>query len=115
MALPEMDESSRNRPLSFCPTCNRYIYYDDIVSGTSAIVPLETLSEADLRKLVIKRYEALPKDMKVGPMAQLYSPDEVIRMIEQDEPFGKMTVQAETSYLRSLLDQLAHELEQTAE
>ena len=34
-----------------------------------------------------------------------FSRDDVIRAIEQDEPFGQITLQAEKSYLHDLLDQ----------
>lgn len=39
---------------------------------------------------------------------QLLRRDDVIRAIEQDDPFGQMTLQAEKSYLRDLL----HEIQQ---
>jgi hypothetical protein len=112
MTLPQLDETSRKRPIGYCPTCNQFVYYDQVVSGQTQIIPLDTLSEDDLKKLVIERYRVLGQETRIGPMASLYSPEAIVRMIEEGEPFGLMTVQAETNYLRSFLDDLAHDLEQ---
>lgn len=110
MALPELDEVSRLMPISYCPTCNRFIYYDDVVSGEQAIVPVDTLSKADQKRLVIKRYEVASDLPKSGPMSGPASPQEIISMIEKDEPIGTVTVEATISYLSGFLDDIASEL-----
>ena len=113
MALPELDKVSRSMPISYCPTCHRFIYYDDVVSGECAIVPIDTLSEADKKRLVIKRYEVASDLPESGPMSGLSSPQEIIRMIEKDEPTGTVTVEATISYLSGFLDDIASELAQS--
>ena len=110
MALPVLDEVSRKMPVSYCPTCDRFIYYDEIKSGECAIIPPDTLSEADQKKLVIKRYEVAPDLPESGPMSRLSSPQEIIRMIEKDEPDGNETVRDTISYLSWWLGDIARQL-----
>ncbi len=107
MSMPKMDEQSRKRPISYDPSRDKFILYDDVISGKEKIVPVESLSEEDLKKLVIRRYQVLEEDNVVQPMSgPRYKPADVIRAIQQNEPFGKMTVQAETAYLKHLLEQI---------
>lgn len=108
MPLPQMDPQNRKKPLGYDATRDTFILFDDIVSGREKITPVDTLSEADLKKLIIERQRVGP-DYKVQSMSgQLLTRDDVIRAIEQDEPFGQMTLHAEKSYLRDLL----HEIQQ---
>ena len=111
MAIPEPDEANRKKPLCYDPARRKFILFDDIVSGREKIVPLESLSQDDLKKLVIERHRAGP-DYRVqadwGSPAQ--SRDDVVRAIERDEPFGRITVEAETSYLREYLATIQKDL-----
>ena len=105
MPIPDMDDESRKRPLCYDPSRAKFILYDEIVSGEEDIVPVDNLSENDLKKLVIERWRVLPKEKKVQAISgPPYTRDDVIRAIEQDEPFGRMTLEAEKSYLRDLLN-----------
>ena len=107
MPLPEMDETSRKRPLCYDPDGETFLYYDDMVSGKAPIVPVDELSEDELKKLVIARWRVLPEDTTTqsisGPPLRR---DDVIRAIERDEPFGRITLQAERSYLVRLLEDI---------
>jgi hypothetical protein len=107
-----MGEEGRKRPLGYCPTCDRFIFYDELVSGEAKIVPVDSLSKADQKKLVIERYRVVPKDTKLGPISGLRQPDDVIREIEQDEPFGQMTLEAELNSVRNTLEEIARYLQE---
>jgi len=69
-------------------------------------VPLESLSREDLKTLIIERQRQSP-DYKVQSISGPASTrDDVIKAIEQDQPFGRVTVEAETAYLKDLLGQI---------
>jgi hypothetical protein len=111
MPMPKLDEASRLRPLCYDPSRGKFILFDDIVSRKEAIIPVESLSEGDFRKLVIKRFRLLPRDhisqgISLPPMPR----DAVIRAIQRDEPFGRMTLEAEKLYLHDLLDEIQRNL-----
>ena len=113
MSVPEIDERDRKRPLSYDPVRKKFILFDEIVTGEESIVSLDTLSDDDLRQLVIERWRALPNDIKVQAISgPPYSRDDVIRAIKDDELFGKITVQGEISYLRGLLDEIQRSLDE---
>jgi hypothetical protein len=96
-----------DRPISYNPVRRIYIYESDIESGKEKIIPIDSLSEDDQKKLIIKRWRVLPKDFGVLDLNGIYkSRDDVIRAIKKDEPFGLMTVEAEISYLREYLDEI---------
>jgi len=108
--LPEIDEKNRSKPLCYDPARNKFILFDEIISGEEEIIPVDTLSQADLKKLVIERQRAGP-DYKVQAISgPPMSRDDVVRAIEQDEPFGQMTLQAEKSYLSDLLSEIQRNL-----
>jgi hypothetical protein len=110
--MPEMDETSSKRPLGYDPSRGKFIRFDDIVSGEEKIIPVDDLSEDDLKKLVIERWRVLPEETTVQAISgPALSRDEVIQAIEQDEPFGRMTLEAEKSYLRDLLAEIRRNLE----
>ena len=112
MPMPILDEQGRKRPIGYDPKRKKFIRYDDVVSGKEKIVPLESLSQDDLKKLVIRRWQALPKDQVSQAISgPPYTRDDVIQAIRKDDPFGKMTVQAETAYLKNLLKEIESNLE----
>jgi hypothetical protein len=103
MTLPEVDAENQKKPLCYDPSRARFIYYQDIVSGKAEIVPVETLSEADFAKLVLERLRVGP-DFTVQAMSgPPMSRDDVVRAVQRGEEFGRMTVDAERSYLREVL------------
>jgi len=112
MPMPQMDAESRKRPIAYDPERDVFISFDDIVSGQEKIIPLDSLSDFDLKKLVIERWRVLPGETTVQAMSgKPLSRDDVIHAIEQDETFGKITLEAEKSYLRDLLNEIAQNLE----
>ena len=111
MTMPEMDETQRRKPLCYDPERNKFIYFDEIISGEEKIIPPDTLSDRDKKKLIIKRHEESP-DYKVQAISgPPLSRDDVIKAIEQDQDFGVITVQAEIAYLRDFLKQIQQNLE----
>jgi hypothetical protein len=110
MPLPNIDEPNRKKPLCYDPARKKFIRFEEIISGTERIVPVDTLSEDDLKKLVIERHRTGP-DYKVQAISgPPLSRDDVVQSIKQDEPFGRVTLEAEKSYLRNLLDQIQQNL-----
>jgi hypothetical protein len=108
-----MEDVNKNKPLCYDPARKKFIFYDEIVSGKENIIPLDTLSENDLKKLVIERHRTGP-DYKVQAISgPPYSRDEVIQAIKQNEPFGLVTVAAEISYLKGLLISLGKNRDKT--
>jgi hypothetical protein len=111
MALPRIDPENAKKPLCYDPERGSLVFYDEIVSGKAAIVPVESLSAAELKHLVIERQRRGP-DYRVQAMSgPPMSRDDVIRAIEQDEEFGRITVEAERNYLRELLAEIQKHLE----
>ncbi len=110
MPLPKINEANLAKPLCYDPSRNKFIYFDEIVSRKEPIVPVDTLSDNDFKKLVIERQRAGP-DYKVQAISgPPYSRNDVIRAIEHNEPFGKVTLEAEKSALRDLLAQIQKNL-----
>lgn len=112
MPMPEIDAESRRRPLFYDAKRNKYILFDDIVSLKEKIIPVDSMTEDDLKRLVIMRWRMLPKDTTVQAISgPPLSRDDVIQAIEQDEPFGRDTLEAERSYLRDLLNEIQKNIE----
>ena len=111
MLLPEIDDRNRGKPLCYDPQRNKFIAFDEIVSGQERILPPDQLSEDDLKKLVIERLASGP-DFSVQVMSgPPMSRDDVIVAVEQDESFGQLTLEAEKSYLRSILSDIQEALD----
>ena len=51
MPMPEMDEKSRERPLSYDPSRRKFIRFDEIVSGKERIIPWTTYRRIISRSL----------------------------------------------------------------
>lgn len=103
MPVPKMDAGSRAKPLAYDPAREKLIYYDEIVSGREAIVPVETLSEADFRRLFVERLRAGPDFRMQAISGRLLTRDDVIAAVECGEPDVRRLIEAERSYLRGLL------------
>jgi hypothetical protein len=110
MPLPKIDPTSQAKPLAYDPARSKFLYYDEIVSGREKIVPLETLSEADFRKLVVERLRAGPDFRMQAISGPLYTRDQVIAAIESGEPDGLKMLEAERSYLREVLREIQENL-----
>lgn len=108
--LPTLDPVNARKPLCYDPARKKLITYDEIVSGREAIVPVDALSEPDLKTLVLARLRAGP-DFHVRAMSgPAMSRDDVVRAVERDEPFGRDTLEGERIALRELLARIAGSL-----
>lgn len=110
MPMPKFDEASLKKPLCYDPARKKFIYFREIAARKEPIVPVDSLSESDFRKLVIERQRAGP-DYKVQAISgPPYNRDDVVRAIERDEPFGRVAMEAEKSALRDLLEEIKRNL-----
>ena len=106
MALPRIEGQNLEKPLCYDPKRRKFIRFDEIVSGKEKIIPVEQLSQDDMQKLVIERLRRGP-DCTVQIMnAPPQTRDDIIRAIESHDEIGRMTMEAETAYLRELLRQI---------
>jgi hypothetical protein len=110
MPLPKIEGASRRKPLCYDPSRKKFILFDEIVSGKEKIIPLDTLSEEDLKRLVIERQRQDSNYTVQAISGPPHGRDSVIKAIEQDDPFGQTTVKAEVSYLKELLNQIQRNL-----
>ena len=102
-SLPDIPGPDRRKPLCYAPQREKFISYEEIVSGSEKIVHLDSLTLAHQRKLVIERNrQGPPYTIQVMSGAKL-NRDDVIREIEQQTDFGNMTVEAEIAHVRELL------------
>lgn len=108
--LPKIEGPARNKPVSYDPLRDKFILFDDILSGKEKIVPVENLSYEQQKKLVLERNRVSP-EYTIGTITGgIYPKKEVIVGIEGDTELGKTTVRAEISYLSELLKQIEEAL-----
>ena len=110
MTMPEIDEANRMKPLCYDPARGKFILYDEIISGKEKIVPIDTLSDDDVKRLVIERLRVGPDFTAWDLNGRRLSRDEVIRAVERDEPFGQITLGGDKSSLRDLLGKVERNL-----
>ena len=108
--IPDIKGPDREKPLCYDPGRDKFILLDEIIKGEEQIVPLESLSESDLRKLVIERNRVGPDYKMQSISGPPFTRDDIVAEIEKETEFGKMTVQAEISYLKDLLKQIKEAL-----
>lgn len=106
MGMPKIEGPARRQPLCYDPERDKFISFDDIVSGREPIIPMERLSTEERKRLVVQRQRRGP-DYRVRAMSgSSMSRDDVIQSILRDEAFGRAAVEAELSHLRDLLRQI---------
>lgn len=111
MPMPNIDEPNLRKPLCYDPVRKKFILFEEIVSGKESIIPVESLTEGDFKKLVIERQRKGP-DYKVQAMSgSPLSRDDVIHAIIEGESFGRMTLEAEKSALQDLLAEIRQNLD----
>jgi hypothetical protein len=115
MPMPEIDAANIKKPLCYDPEREQFIFFDEIKSGKEKIISLDALSDADLKRLVVERQRAGPDYTVQAISGPPMSRDDVVKAIEQDEPFGSITFEAETSYLRWILSEIDQALSEAAD
>ncbi len=108
--MPKIDQANLAKPLGYDPVRGKFIYFDDIVSRREPIIPVDSLSEEDFRKLVIERQRAGPDYTVQAISGPAMRRDDVIRAIERGDKFGGATLEAERSALRDLLEEIRRNL-----
>jgi hypothetical protein len=106
MPMPRIEGAAKKVPLCYDPARKKFIFFDDIVAGTHQVIPVETLSAADLKVLIIERQRRGPNYVVQSMSGPPLDRDAVVRAIEHDEPIGRQTVEVETSYLKELLEDI---------
>lgn len=108
--MPKIEGPDRKKPLSYDPTRDKLITYDEILDGAEPIIPIDRLTEPERAHLVIERQRAGP-DYRVQAMSgSPLSRDDVIEAIRRGDEFGRATVEADLSHLRDLLAQIGNAL-----
>ena len=110
--LPEIKGSARRKPVCYDPEADQFVTIDDLEAGNAKIVPLDRLSNEQLKRLVIERNRVgedykVQMDWTVPP----YSRNDVIQAIEADTEEGRVAVQADIAYLGDLLKKIEAALE----
>jgi hypothetical protein len=106
-----MDRPSQKKPLCYDPVLDKFIYYQEIITGKEKIIPVDSLSDDDFKKLVIKRVRSGP-EITGGPMTSpFHSRENTIKAIKDNTKFGQQTLEAEKSILRDLLAEIERNLE----
>jgi hypothetical protein len=102
--LPEIKGLARKKPVCYEPQKDCFITIDDLDAGKAKIVPLDRLTDEQLKRLVIER-NRVGEDYRVQNdwAAPPQSRDDVIKQIQADTESGRRAVQAEIMYLRDHL------------
>jgi hypothetical protein len=115
MALPKIDAANLKKPLCYDPDRKKFIFFDEIVSGEEKIIPVDELSDDDLKQLIVERQRAGPDYTVQAISGPPMSRDDVVQAIEKDQPFGSMTLEAEKTYLRHFLSEIEQGLNEVAD
>lgn len=108
--IPDIKGPDRKKPLCYDPKREKFILLDEIIKGDEEIIPLESLSQSDQKKLVIERNRVGPDYKMQSISGPPFTRDDIVAEIEKETDFGKTTVQAEISYLKDLLRQIKEAL-----
>jgi hypothetical protein len=102
--LPEIKGLARKKPVCYDPEKDRFITIDDLDTNKANIVPLNLLTDEQLKRLVIERNRA-GEDYKVQTnwSEPPHSRNDIIKQIEDDTESGRMAVKAEIMYLHDHL------------
>lgn len=110
MSLPILDKESLKKPLCYNPEKKKFLYYSDIVSGKKKIVYPDSLSQDDLKLLVIERLRKGPEFTMQSISGAPFNREETMEAIRADEETGLMTMEAEASMLTDLLQLIEENL-----
>jgi hypothetical protein len=110
MSMPNIEGPNRKKPLCYDPSRQKFIHFDDILTGKEPIILPSTLSASDRKKLVLQRQLAGPDYSTQAMSGPLTKRNDVVRSIQNDDEIGKITVEAEVSYLDELLAEIKRNL-----
>jgi len=110
MALPQIDEANRKKPLCYDSSRKKFIYFDEIAAKKEAIISPSALSRNDQKKLIIERQLAGPDYTTQAMSGAPLKRDDVVKAIRNNEEYGLVTVEAEISYITELLEEIRRSL-----
>lgn len=110
MALPKIDRHNLRKPLCYDPRRKKFITYREITTGKEKIVPLEKLSQEEMKMLVVERQLKGPDYTMQAISGMPYTRDDVVKSILKEDEVGQMTMEAELSMLKELLHQIEKNL-----
>ncbi len=108
--LPDIKGPDRQKPLCYDPNRDLFIKFDDLITGKEQIVPIESLTHDQLKKLIVERNRVGPDYTMSTLTGKTYTRDDVIKEIIEQTDFGKMAVEAEAMHLSDLLKQIEEAL-----
>lgn len=102
--LPFIIESAKKRPLGLNPINHQFVYYDELQSGVSKLIPLNKLDDSSSKKLIIERYRTLDnKTLTSFIDGKNYSINEIINEINNASKVGNAFKTMELNYLNYYL------------
>ena len=109
--LPEIKGLIRKKPVCYDPKKNHFITIDDLEANKANIVPLELLTDEQLKRLVIER-NRIGENYKIQTnwSEPPQSRNDIIKQIEDNTESGRMAVEAEIMYLRDHLKDIENAL-----
>jgi hypothetical protein len=110
MALPKIDRRNLRKPLCYDPRRKKFITFREITTGKEKIVPLEKLSQEEMKMLVVERQLKGPDYTMQAISGMPYTRDDVVKSILKEDEVGQMTMEAELSMLKELLHQIEKNL-----
>ncbi len=110
MPLPDIKGPDRDKPLTYDPQRQKFITFEELASGKEEAVPIESLSREDLKKLILERHRLSPPYKVMDLNGNLMTREDVMRAIETDSDFGRLTLEAEASHLSDLLKQIRNSM-----
>ena len=110
MALPKIDRHNLRKQLCYDPRRKKFITYREITTGKEKIVPLEKLSQEEMKMLVVERQLKGPDYTMQAISGMPYTRDDVVKSILKEDEVGQMTMEAELSMLKELLHQIEKNL-----
>ena len=94
---------NRKKPVCYDPERDRFITIDDLDADREKLIPLERLTDEQLKRLVIER-NRVGEDYSVETdWKRTRSRNEIVQEIEADTETGRMAVKAEIMYLKDHL------------
>ncbi len=102
--MPEIKGLARKKPVCYDPEKDSFITLDDLEANKAQIVPLDILTDEQLKRLVIER-NRVGEDYKLQAdwSEPAQTPIDIIKQIENDTQLGRDTVEADINYLRNRL------------
>jgi len=103
--LPDIKEPQK--PLCYDPKRDKFILFDELVSGKEQIVPLEQLTREQIKKLVVERnLRGRDYTAQWGFGGPKYPRDAMLQEIIDETDVGKQAIEAEISQLSDILRQI---------